>query len=100
MRSSRRRMRGWRSTCSTYMMQSWTFDVHMQSAFLIEGEICGKTASTMDCAPTFMMPSALQWWNCPRGACPMFDTLYTLAKKLEAGQLAQAHHYAPSSDAY
>ena len=33
-------------------------------------------------------------------ACPMFDTLYTLAKKLEAGQQVQAHHYAPGSDAY
>ena len=33
-------------------------------------------------------------------ACPMFDTLYTLAKKLEAGQPARTHQYAPSSDAY
>ena len=33
-------------------------------------------------------------------AHPMFDTLYTFAKKLEAGQLAQACHYAPSLDAY
>ena len=33
-------------------------------------------------------------------AYPTFDTLYTLAKKLEAGQLAQAHHYVPSLDAY
>ena len=33
-------------------------------------------------------------------ACPMFDTLYTLAKKLEAGQLVWACHYAPGSDAY
>ena len=33
-------------------------------------------------------------------AHPMFDTLYTLAKKLEAGQLAWAHHYATDSDAY
>ena len=32
--------------------------------------------------------------------CPMFDTLYTLVKKLEAGQPAWAHHYAPNSDAY
>ena len=31
-------------------------------------------------------------------AHPMFDTLYTLAKKLEAGQPVWAHHY--SSDAY
>ena len=31
---------------------------------------------------------------------PTFDTQYTLAKKLEAGQLAWACHYAPSSNAY
>ena len=31
---------------------------------------------------------------------PTFDTLYTLAKKLEAGQLARTRQYAPSSDAY
>ena len=30
----------------------------------------------------------------------MFDTLYTLVKKLETGQLAHTHRYAPSSDAY
>ena len=33
-------------------------------------------------------------------ACPMFDTLYTLAKKLEAGQLVQVCRYTPSSDTY
>ena len=33
-------------------------------------------------------------------ACPTFDTLYTLAKKLEAGQPTHTHQYAPSSDAY
>ena len=33
-------------------------------------------------------------------ACPTFDTLYTLAKKLEAGQPARTHWYAPTSDAY
>ena len=33
-------------------------------------------------------------------ACSTFDTLYTLAKKLETGQLACTHRYAPSSDAY
>ena len=33
-------------------------------------------------------------------ACPTFDTLYTLAKKLEAGQLARAHGYTPSSEVY
>ena len=33
-------------------------------------------------------------------ACPMFDALYILEKKLEAGQLAWAHHYAPGSDTY
>ena len=32
-------------------------------------------------------------------ACSMFDTLYTLAKKLEAGQPVWARHYIPSSDA-
>ena len=32
--------------------------------------------------------------------CPMFDTLYTLVKKLEAGQPACTCWYAPSSDAY
>ena len=30
----------------------------------------------------------------------MFDTLYNLVKKLEVGQLVQAHHYTPSSDTY
>ena len=33
-------------------------------------------------------------------ACPTFDTLYTLAKKLEPGQPAHTHWYVPSSDAY
>ena len=33
-------------------------------------------------------------------AYPTFDTLYTLAKKLEAGQPVHTHRYAPSSDAY
>ena len=33
-------------------------------------------------------------------AHPTFDTLYTLAKKLEAGQLVHTCQYAPSSDAY
>ena len=33
-------------------------------------------------------------------AHPTFDTLYTLAKKLEAGQPAWACLYAPGSDAY
>ena len=33
-------------------------------------------------------------------ACPMFDTLYTLAKKLEAGQPARTRWYTPSSDVY
>ena len=31
---------------------------------------------------------------------PTFDTLYTLAKKLEAGQPACMHHYTPSSEVY
>ena len=33
-------------------------------------------------------------------AHPTFDTLYTLAKKLEAGQLACVHRYTPSSKVY
>ena len=33
-------------------------------------------------------------------ACPTFDTLYTLAKKLDAGQLAHACRYTPSSKVY
>ena len=33
-------------------------------------------------------------------AHPMFDTLYTLVKKLEAGQLAQARHYTNGSKAF
>ena len=33
-------------------------------------------------------------------ACLMFDTLYSLTKKLEAGQPACAHWYTPSSDVY
>ena len=33
-------------------------------------------------------------------AHPMFDTLYTLAKKLETGQPTCTCRYAPSSDAY
>ena len=31
---------------------------------------------------------------------PIFDTLYTLAKKLEVGQPAHTHQYAPSSEVY
>ena len=33
-------------------------------------------------------------------ACPTFDTLYTLAKKLEAGQPVHTCRYAPSSNIY
>ena len=33
-------------------------------------------------------------------ACPTFDTLYTLAKKLEAGQPVCTRQYTPSSDIY
>ena len=33
-------------------------------------------------------------------ACPTFDTLYTLTKKLEAGQLVHTRRYTPSSDMY
>ena len=33
-------------------------------------------------------------------ARPTFDMLYTLAKMLEAGQLAHTHQYTPSTDAY
>ena len=33
-------------------------------------------------------------------AHPTFNTLYTLVKKLETGQLACTHQYSPSSDAY
>ena len=33
-------------------------------------------------------------------ACPTFDTLYMLAKKLEAGQLACMRQYTTSSEAY
>ena len=33
-------------------------------------------------------------------ACPTFDTLYTLAKKLEAGQPVRACRYTPSSEVY
>ena len=33
-------------------------------------------------------------------ACPMFDTLYTLMKKLEAGQPVRTYQYAPSSNIY
>ena len=33
-------------------------------------------------------------------ACPTFDTLYTLAKKLEAGQPVRMHRYTTSSEAY
>ena len=33
-------------------------------------------------------------------ACPTFDTLYTLAKKLEAGQPARTCRYTSSSDIY
>ena len=33
-------------------------------------------------------------------ACPTFDTLYTLAKKLEVGQPARMHQYTPSTEVY
>ena len=33
-------------------------------------------------------------------ACPTFDTLYALTKKLEAGQLVHTCWYTPSSDVY
>ena len=33
-------------------------------------------------------------------AHPTFDTLYTLAKKFEAGQRVRAHRYTPSSKVY
>ena len=44
----------------------------------------------MDYTPTFMMPLALVELPKREQAHPTFDTLYTLAKKLEAGQPAQA----------
>ena len=48
-----------------------------------------------------MTPSALQWQNCLRGSRPTPRlTLYTLVKKLEAGQPARTHRYAPSSNIY
>ena len=48
-----------------------------------------------------MMPLALLWQSCLREqAHPTFDTLYTLAKKLEAGQPEHAHRYTPSSEVY
>ena len=60
-----------------------------------------KDASITDCAPTSMMPLALLWQSCLREqAHPTFDTLYMLAKKLEAGQLARAYRYTPSSEVY
>ena len=45
-----------------------------------------------------MMPSALLPER--EQACPTFDTLYMLAKKLEAGQPVHTHQYTPSTDAY
>ena len=47
-------------------------------------------------ALSFVMAELPKWEQ----AHPTFDTLYTLAKKLEAGQLACTCRYAPSSDAY
>ena len=49
-----------------------------------------------------MMPSALQWQNCPRGSrpTPCSTPCTLLQKKLEAGQLACTHRYAPSSNVY
>ena len=43
---------------------------------------------------------AMAEWPEREQACPMFDTLYTLTKKLEAGQLACIHQYTPSSNMY
>ena len=55
----------------------------------------------MDYAPTSMMPSVLPWQSCPRGSRPTPHlTLYTLTKKLEAGQLAHTCRYIPSSKVY
>ena len=48
-----------------------------------------------------MMPSALPLQSCPREQAHLtFDTLYTLAKKLEVGQLVRAHWYTPSFEVY
>ena len=48
-----------------------------------------------------MMPSALPWQSCQREqAHPTFDTLYTLAKKLEVGQPACTCRYTTSSEVY
>ena len=48
-----------------------------------------------------MMPSASPWQSYLREqARPTFDTLYTLAKKLEVGQPVCARWYTPSSEAY
>ena len=49
-----------------------------------------------------MMPSALPWQRCPTVSrlCPTFDTLYTLAKKLEAGQPVHTCRYTFSSEMY
>ena len=52
----------------------------------------------MDYAPIFMIPSALPWHSCLRSSRPAPHL--TLAKKLEAGQLARMHRYTSSSEAY
>ena len=48
------------------------------------------------------MPAAFAMAELPEReqACPTFDTLYTLAKNLEAGQPGRAHRYTPSPDVY
>ena len=54
-----------------------------------------------DYAPTSMMPLALPWQSCLGESRPTPHlTTYTRFKKLEAGQLAHAHQYTPSSEAY
>ena len=48
-----------------------------------------------------MMPSALPWQSCLRGSrLTPHLTLYTLTKKLEAGQLVCMCQYTPSTEVY
>ena len=99
MRSSRRRMRPWRSTCSTYMtVICCTYPEHLpdQGSDLKKDHFYHGLCPYLHDALSFAMVELPE----KEQARPTFDTLYTLAKKLEAGQPMHTRRYTPSSNVY
>ena len=102
MRSSRRRMRPWRSTYSAYMTPVTVNCCAYPECLLDQGRDLKKDRLYHGLHPYLHDALSFAMAELPEReqACPTFDTLYTLTKKLEAGQPAHMCQYAPSSDVY